>query len=160
MAGAAVNPSLKLQRRFAAPARLVYAAWTEPERMLGWWATKDAVTLHAEADVRVGGRFRVRFRTPDGEDHDVSGTYLDVEPEKKLVFTWSWISTPERQSRVTLVFKDEGEKCLLTLLHEQFADEAARDNHRTGWAEALDNLETFVAARAIVRKETNPEGRE
>jgi uncharacterized protein YndB with AHSA1/START domain len=142
---AATKPHLALMRRFAAPARLVYAAWTEPAHMMGWWGTKDAVTLLAEADARPGGRFRVRFRTPDGEVHEAGGTYLEVEPPRKLVFTWAWISTPERQSQVTLTFKDEGERTLLTLRHENFFDEQARDDHENGWSQALDNLERFLS---------------
>lgn len=148
MSETAVKPSLTLMRRFNAPAALVFAAWTEPARMTSWWATKDAVTLRAEADLTVGGRFRVAFRTPDGEVHDVSGTYLEVVPNEKLVFTWAWITTPERESQVTLIFKDEGEKTLLTLHHEKFFDDKARDDHRAGWTEALDNLERlFVQER-------------
>ena len=52
-----LKPSLTIQRRFKAPARLVYQAWTDPEHMLRWWGTKDTKKLRAEADVRVGGRF-------------------------------------------------------------------------------------------------------
>jgi len=139
------KPSLTLKRKFEAPRGLVWKAWTEPARMMAWWATKDAKTIRAEADVRVGGRFRVAFTTPDGETHDVSGAYLDVVPEEKLVFTWAWITTPERQSQVTLTFKDAGEETLFTLHHELFFDETARDNHRAGWTEALDNLERMLA---------------
>ncbi len=141
---AVIEPSLTLMRRFEAPVSLVFAAWTEPERMLQWWATKDAVTLRAEADLRAGGGFRVAFRTPDGETHDVSGAYLEIEKNRKLVFTWAWITTPERRSRVTLLFKDEGEKTLLTLIHDRFFDEGARDDHRNGWSQALDNLDRFI----------------
>ena len=146
MSDAALNPSLTLMRRFEAPAALVFAAWTDPERMIRWWATKNAVTLRAEADLRVGGKFRVAFQTPDGEVHDVSGTYLEVEQDRKLVFTWTWISTPERESRVTLALKEEGEKTLLTLTHDKFIDETVRDDHRNGWSQALDNLEAFINA--------------
>lgn len=141
----ATRPSLTLKRNFEAPRALVWKAWTEPARIMRWWATKDAKTIRAEADVRVGGKFRVAFTTPDGETHDVSGTYLDVVTEEKLVFTWAWITTPERQSQVTLTFKADGAKTMLTLLHELFFDETARDNHRTGWSEALDNLERMLA---------------
>ncbi|MGE0410048.1 MAG: SRPBCC domain-containing protein [Amphiplicatus sp.] len=145
MAGGAIGPGLTLKRWFDAPRALVYAAWTEPRRIIAWWATKDAVTLRAEADLRVGGRYRVAFKTPDGETHDVSGSYLEIISEEKLVFTWAWITTPERRSQVTLTFKSgEGDRTLLTLLHEKLFDETARDNHRTGWSEALDNLERYL----------------
>ena len=100
--------------------------------------------LRAEADVRVGGRYRVIFRVPDGEQHDVSGVYREVVPKQKLVFTWAWISTPERESLVTVALKRDGDGTLLTLTHEQFFDEPARDRHRSGWSGVLDNLESYV----------------
>lgn len=105
-----------------------------------WMHPFDTICLHAEADVRVGGRFRVIMRSPDGEAHDASGTYLEVVPEAKLVFTWAWRSAPERESRVTVVLRPEGATTELTLRHERFVDEAARDAHREGWASALDRL--------------------
>jgi uncharacterized protein YndB with AHSA1/START domain len=75
----------------------------------------------------------------------VSGVYREVVPDQKLVFTWAWRSTPERQSLVTIALKDEGKATLLTLLHEQFFDESARDRHRVGWGGTLDRLEAFFA---------------
>ena len=86
--------------------------------------------LHAETDVRVGGRYRIIMRTSDGEEHDVSGVYREVVPNEKLVFTWAWRSTPERESLVTVALKSDGDGTLLTLTHEQFFDEPARDRHR------------------------------
>ncbi|MGE3968978.1 MAG: SRPBCC domain-containing protein [Dongiaceae bacterium] len=145
-AAAPVKPSLTLKRRFAASPERLYAAWTEPEKMMRWWGPAGAVTLHAEADPRVGGRYRAIFRTPDGEEHDVSGVYREVERPRKLVFSWAWRSTPERESLVTVTFAPEGEGTLLTLLQEQFFDEKARDDHREGWGEGLDNLEAYIAA--------------
>jgi uncharacterized protein YndB with AHSA1/START domain len=105
-----------------------------------WMHPLDTICLHAEADVRVGGRFRVIMRSPDGEEHDVSGTYLEVVPEAKLVFTWAWRSTPERESRVTVVLRPDGETTELTLRHERLFDEATRDSHREGWSSGLDRL--------------------
>lgn len=143
---APVNPSLTIRRRFEAPPALVFAAWTEPRHMMGWWATKDAVTLHAETDLRIGGRFRVVFQTPDGEKHDVSGVFREIAPNQKLVMSWAWATTPERVSQVTLRFRPDGSGTSLTLKHEFFFDEEARDDHDRGWNEALDNLAAFMTA--------------
>lgn len=145
---APVKPSLTIERRFQAPPALVFAAWTEPRHMMGWWATKDAVTLVAEADLRVGGRFRVVFETPDGERHDVSGVFREVVAGQKLVMSWAWATTPERLSQVTLFFRPDGAGTSLTLRHEFFFDEEARDNHNRGWSEALDNLAAFIGRAA------------
>jgi len=80
------------------------------------------------------------MRTPDGERHDVGGEYRELVPGRKLVFTWAWRTTPERQSLVTLTLAAAGEDTELTLLHENFFDEPARDNHQRGWTGALDKL--------------------
>jgi uncharacterized protein YndB with AHSA1/START domain len=141
----ASKPSLTLKRRLKAPPAKVFGAWTDPQKMMRWWGPAGAETLQAEADARIGGRFRVIFRTPDGEKHDVSGIYREVVADEKLVFTWAWRSTPERESLVTVALKSDGQGTLLTLTHEQFFDEAARDGHRGGWTGALDRLEQYMS---------------
>jgi uncharacterized protein YndB with AHSA1/START domain len=139
------KPSLTLKRRIGASPERVYAAWTDPTQLACWWGPEQAETLGAELDARVGGRFRIIFRTPDGEEHDVSGSYLEVVPNEKLVFAWMWRTMPERQSLVTVTLKRDGDGTLLTLLHEQFFDEEARDRHRSGWTGTLDKLEKYFA---------------
>jgi len=109
--------------------------------MIRWWGPISEGTRNAEADVRVGGRFRVSFRGTTGERHEVSGVYREVVPDQKLVFTWAWRTTPERESLVTIDLKADGDGTILTLIHEQFFDQKACDDHRAGWMRALDNLE-------------------
>ena len=139
-----IKPSLTLKRRLnAAPAR-VYQAWTDPQKMMRWYAPAGAQTLAAETDARVGGRFRVLMRTADGQDHDVSGVYREVVRDEKLVFTWQWRSKPEWESLVTITLKADGDGAILTLTHEQLPDDAERDGHRNGWSGALDKLAEVV----------------
>jgi uncharacterized protein YndB with AHSA1/START domain len=99
----------------------------------------------AETDVRVGGRYMVVFFTEDGEEHQVGGVYREVVPNEKLVFTWAWRSTPERESLVTVSIKPDGDGSLFTLTHEQFFDQAARDRHEYGWTGSLRKLERHLA---------------
>jgi uncharacterized protein YndB with AHSA1/START domain len=141
------KPALTLKRRLNAPPAKIYRAWTDAAKISRWFGPEDAEILRAETDVRVGGRFRIVFRGPDGEEHDVGGVYREVVPNQKLVFTWAWRSTPERESLVTVALKRDGDGTLLTLLHEQFFDEAARDRHGRGWSETLDKLESYVRER-------------
>jgi uncharacterized protein YndB with AHSA1/START domain len=140
----ASKPSLTLKRQLKATPEKVYAAWTQPEQMIRWWGvTPHPKTPIAETDLRVGGRYRVQFWGLDGEHHSVGGVYREVVPNRKLVFTWAWQSTPERESQVTIDIKPATDGSLLTLIHEQFADEKARDDHGVGWNRALDNLEAL-----------------
>jgi uncharacterized protein YndB with AHSA1/START domain len=99
----------------------------------------------AETDLRVGGRYTLAFHTDDGEQHQVSGVYREVKPDEKLQFTWAWHTMPERESLVTVLIKPDGDGSILTLVHEQFFDEAARDRHERGWSGTLDKLVKFFA---------------
>jgi uncharacterized protein YndB with AHSA1/START domain len=92
--------------------------------------------------VRVGGHFRVRFRTRDGLEHECSGVYQDVMPDRKLAFTWTWTGPHERESLVTVHLKPDGDGTLLTLTHEQIVVDTTHD-YRRGWTGALDKLERF-----------------
>ncbi|HEY4941162.1 MAG TPA: SRPBCC domain-containing protein [Rhizomicrobium sp.] len=139
------KPSLVINRHIKAAPASVYAAWTDPAKITGWWGTRDSVTFHAATDLRVGGRFAVGFRTPDGEEHNVGGVYREIVPNAKLIFTWAWRTTPERESLVTVTLKPDGGGTLMTLLHELFFDEMARANHEGGWNQTMDRLENFFA---------------
>lgn len=135
------KPSLTIKRRLKATPEKVYRAWTEPAQIARWWGPGPCEVLKAEADTRVGGRFRVIFRTGDGEEHNVGGEYSDVVPNERLSFSWSWISMPERVSQVTVSLRPDGEGTMLTLHHEQLFNQASRDGHNRGWTESLDKLE-------------------
>ena len=144
-ASLAIKPSLTLKRRLNAPPQTVYAAWTDPEKILKWFGPDSGPVEEAFTDVRVGGRYAVTFSTEDGEQHHVSGIYREVVPNQKLVFTWAWRTMPERESLVTVLIKPDGAGSILTLIHEQFFDEPARDRHREGWTGCLDKLESYLA---------------
>ena len=139
------KPSLTLKRRLKAPPAKVFAAFADPEKVKLWMGPGEVKALIAETDTRTGGRYRWLMQAPNGEQHDVSGVYREVIPNQKLVFTWAWKSTPERESLVTVEIKPDGDGSLLTLTHEQFFDEDARDRHQGGWNGALDKMEKLFA---------------
>jgi len=146
MATITTKPSLIIRRRFNAPPEKVFSAWTDPEKVKRWIGPGDVKAVSAESDPRKGGRYRWVMKSPDGEDHDVSGVYREVIPNEKLVFTWAWKSTPERESLVTVIIKPDGNGSLMTLQHEQFYDEAARDRHQGGWTNAMEKLDEYLTA--------------
>ena len=138
------KPSLSLGRRFSSPPEKVWHAWTDPQALTRWFGPDAGKVSLVETDVRVGGRFHVVFSTLDGEQHDVSGVYREVQPNRKLVFTWAWKSTPERVSLLTLTFRPSGSGTEFNLLHEQLFDIAARDRHEYGWTGSLAKLERYL----------------
>jgi len=148
-APATERPSLTLRRHYPVAAEKVWRAWTDPQALKAWFGPEEIVSVPlAEVDLRVGGRFRVTMLAADGETHDVSGVYQELVPNRKLVFSWAWRSTPERESRVTVRIEPDGNGCELVLMHEQFFDEVARDGHEHGWTGAMVKLERWLAKAA------------
>ncbi len=142
------KPSLTLKRRLKAPPARVFAAWTDPEKIVRWFGPSETIagSVRAQLDVRPGGKYQMNFTTEDGESHQVGGVYREVVPDSRLQFTWAWHSTPERESLVTVTVTSDGAKgCIMTLLHEQFFDEAARTGHQRGWTGTLDKLERYFS---------------
>lgn len=139
------KPSVTLARRLKATPAKVFAAWTDAEKLIRWFGPAQTIdgSVSAELDVREGGRYRISFKTDDGEYHEVGGIYRQVVPDQRLQFTWAWHTMRERESLVTVSIRPDGDGALLTLLHEQFFDQAAADGHKRGWTGTLDKLERF-----------------
>jgi uncharacterized protein YndB with AHSA1/START domain len=137
------KPSLTLKRRIKATPAQVFQAWTDPEKIVRWFGPHETVagSVRAQVDVRPGGRYQMNFQTQGGERHRVGGVYREVVTDSRLVFTWAWHTTPERESLVTVTIVPDGDGTLLTLHHEQFFDQKARDGHERGWTGTLDKLE-------------------
>ena len=134
--------SLTLVRRIAARPSIVFDALTTPEGIACWWGPDEGPVLLAETDVRVGGRFRVRFRTLDGLEHESSGSYLEIVRPKRLAMSWRWENGEDPgESRVEIDLRGIAEGTELTFTHSLLHDEDTRRSHEEGWNGALNKLE-------------------
>jgi uncharacterized protein YndB with AHSA1/START domain len=134
--------SLTLVRRIAARPAIVFDALTTPDGISAWWGPDGGPVLAAETDVRVGGKFRVRFRMLDGSEHESSGEYLEVARPERLAMSWRWEDGEDPgESRVEFVLRAVGDGTELTLTHSRLHDEETRRSHEEGWSGALDKLE-------------------
>ena len=134
---------LVITRVFDAPPRLVFKAWTEPERLMRWWGPQGFTMPACEMDVRPGGAFRFRMRGPDGTDHRLQGVYREIVEPERLVCTWTWVDAegkPGHETLLTVHFAEQGGKTKLTLHQAIFESVTARDGHQDGWTSSLDRL--------------------
>ena len=138
--------TLKLRRTFAAPREKVFKAWTDPSMLKEWFHSSDGwVTPINEIDLRVGGRYRLGMQSPDADaPYVVQGTYREIEPPQKLVFTWSWEGKDENAMLVTILFREIGDETEIELIHEQFSDSDIRDKHEHGWQGCFTQLSKLL----------------
>lgn len=149
----APTTALHLARRFAAPREEVFRAWTEPELVRQWLTPPGGRSPSAELEVRPGGSYRVAMKLPVGPTFYAVGTYLEVEPPERLVFTWHWEprnplpAAGMADSTVTVVFSDLGEETEVKLTHARLDKRRLRAFHRFGWTHGWDELVQLLGQR-------------
>jgi uncharacterized protein YndB with AHSA1/START domain len=136
-----------------APRAAVWRCWTEPDLLKQWFCPKPWTVAEAEIDVRPGGICRVVMRSPEGQDMDNPGVYLEVVPNEKLVFTdaytpdWQPSDKPFMTAIVTFADADGGRtRYTARARHWSAAD---KDAHETmgfhdGWTQCARQLEALA----------------
>lgn len=137
--------SLTLVRRIAARPSIVFEAMTTEDGLRAWFGPDDLPVLDARSDPRVGGAYRVRFRTLNGDEHEASGEFLELVAPRRIVMSYRWSAggVPEergRTSRVEVELRPVGDGTELTFTHAALWDEASEKSHAGGWAGALGKL--------------------
>jgi len=137
----AERPKLTLKRVYPVAPEKVWRAWTDPQALRQWFDQTDAPGWIGELDVRVGGRLRIVLRDPEGIYHDVRGTYREVVPNRRLVFTWNLHDAPpEAESVVSVVLNPAPDGTELEFTLDPVFDPRAAD----GWRGAFKRLEAVV----------------
>ncbi|HWG84143.1 MAG TPA: SRPBCC family protein [Deinococcales bacterium] len=132
-------------RTVNAPARLVFEAWTKAELFRRWWVPKSygLKLLSCEMDVRVGGQYRLVF-LHEGSTMEFFGTYLEVTPPSRLV--WTNDEGDGGVTVTTVTFAEDAGKTLL-VVHDLYPSQEARDSGAAdALPEALDQLDELLAS--------------
>lgn len=135
---------LVVRRTMRARAERVFDAWTRPEHLRAWWGPKPVTCCGAEVDLRVGGRYRIDNALPDGSVVSIEGEFREIQPHRRLVYTWRMGQASKESSLVTVRFEERGEMTEVVVVHEQIANQEVRDSHEKGWNGCLDGLAEFV----------------
>lgn len=141
--------SVRVSRIIRASADRLFDAWTDPQKLIHWWRQAgDGWTFAAASiDLRVGGRYRLAMKAPDGTLHAAIGEYRQIERPFRLVFTWNWEQPANRvgDTVVTVEFRDaSGQGTEIVVTHEGFAEGVRMGRHERGWTELLTLLECAV----------------
>jgi uncharacterized protein YndB with AHSA1/START domain len=146
---------IEVSRTFDAPLETLWKAWTEPEQFMKWYGPKGFTAPTCEIDLREGGRHLWSMQSPDGRKMYFTGSYKEVKPMKRLVYTDSMSDdkgtvmsaemmgmppgTPVTMD-VTVTFSHVDGKTTVTVSHVGQGDGAGK-----GWEQAFDKLEEVLA---------------
>ena len=146
---------LVIERLIDAPVERVFKAWTDARQLQQWWGPRGFTAPVSEVDARPGGKLRIVMRGPDGTDYPMSGTFREVEANRRLVF----VSVAEDgagdallEAFTEITFAAQGGKTLLTMKTSAVglapvAAEMLRGMEQ-GWSETLDRMTAFAAKGA------------
>jgi len=147
--------TVRITRRFDASADRVFDAWLDPQRAGKWlFATPTGKMVRAEIDPRVGGSFIFTDRR-DNQDIEHTGTYLEIDRPRRLVFQFAVPKYSKLFTRVSIDIKPLGSGCELTLVHEGVLPEYL-ERTQQGWGKILSAMAANVDPNAAYGVVTAP----
>ena len=145
---------LTITRIFDAPRELVWKAWTEPDSFKKWWGPIGFTAPACQIDFRVGGNYLSCMMSPEGKDYWTTGTYQEIIPLERIVYTDSFSDDKGNivpatyyamsadfplEMKVTVTFEDYNGKTEMTLRHEGLPPDIISEC-RTGWSQSFEKL--------------------
>ncbi len=133
---------LQITRGLEAAPTTVWRLLTLADELARWWGPAGFTSPGIDLDLRVGGRYRIEMKPPQGDAFFLQGEFREVAPPSRLAYTFRWEEPDpdDRETVVTLSLTDLGGKTELALDQGPFATEARLALHRGGWSDSLDKL--------------------
>ncbi|GGX43224.1 SRPBCC family protein [Saccharospirillum salsuginis] len=140
-------PSLNLIARRIIQARpsQVFHAWTSPEALKVWWGPAGVDCPAAEVNLVEGGEYRIANQLPEGNLLWITGTFEEIVPNEKLVYTWLSSDHQKMPERVSVYFKPVTEGTEVIVVHERIMDKRTVEQHKAGWEGCLEGLVQFYS---------------
>lgn len=122
------DTEILIKRTFQAPRALVWKAMTTPEHVRQWYGPRSTEITDCAMDVRVGGKWRLVMRSPDGSLVAFSGVYKEIQAPSRIVQTWRFEPIPDAESVETMTLEERDGRTFLTTLVKHKSKEN-RDGH-------------------------------
>jgi len=135
----AIEP-LRLERIVRAPREDVFDAWTDPDRLRAWWGPPGVPVHRLDGELRPGASYRITMLEPAGGERVLEWTFREIDPPRRLVYGWRWLSGSGDDSLVVVEFADLGDRTRVVVEHSGLPDAASREIHGRGWIGCLDAL--------------------
>jgi uncharacterized protein YndB with AHSA1/START domain len=137
---------LEMRRILPALSEVVFDAFCDSSRLAQWWGPRGFSIPSLQVEVREGAPYRIEMQPPDGDSFFLIGEFREVDPPKRLAFTFVW-EEPDPDDVETLVelsFHRRAGSTEVALRQGIFKSEERRELHRGGWSDSFGKLEELL----------------
>jgi len=137
--------SLRLTRIIKADPQSLFEAFTKEEHLKQWSCPEGGTVAKAEVDLRIDGAFCIVMDMGKGKTHTARGVYTEIDPPRRLVYTWDWDDPENRMggTTITVEFNPVGENTEVVFSHDLFPTLDLKTAHEEGWTSCLNRLEVL-----------------
>jgi uncharacterized protein YndB with AHSA1/START domain len=137
---------LRMTRVLPASRAAVWRAMTDPDEVALWWGPQGFSVPSVEFEARVGASYRIAMQPPEGETFHLEGELREVDLHRQLAYTFRWDppDPEDRETVVTLTFRDDGDRTAVELTQGEFATEGRLSLHDGGWSDSFEKLEELL----------------
>lgn len=154
---APVEREVVITRVFDAPRDVVFEAWINPRHLAQWFGPKVFTNPVSEVDARVGGKWKVVMRAPDGTEYPAVGVYREIVKPERLAFTNDAVDKDGSkilEGFTTVTFEELDGKTKLTLVTRakglRPGTEHMLAGMEAGWSQSFDKLRTLMESKRVV----------
>ena len=138
---------IEIERQFDVDVETLFKAWTQAEQLKQWWHPMGNTITDVKNELKENGAVEYYF---GDEGCEITGTYSEVVPNEKLVYTWVWNMNDESsESGYTLKigFSAVGEGSKLHVVQEGFSGPDFLKPHEDGWEKGLEDLAAYLSGQ-------------
>ena len=141
------NRTLTIEKKFNAPLKLVWEAWSQPEHIGKWWGPKGMETKVIKHEFEVGGLWKYVMQMPNGGEFITEGIYSQIVEHEKIVSSADFKPMTEGVE-IQALFEADGDKTKFTfnVVHptEEYCKQQEQMGFYNGWGSTFDRLNNFV----------------
>src|SRR5436305_8658599 len=143
--------TLEMKRVLPAAPSVVFAAFSDPDKLAKWWGPRGFTVPSLEFDPHVGASYRIEMQPSQGEPFYLTGEFREVDPPVRLAFTFVYEdpNPDDVDTLVELSFRDLGESTEVTYTQGPFKSAARRALHPDGWTASCDSLKQFISKQQL-----------
>ena len=137
-----------ITRFFDAPRQLVFAWWTQAEKLQQWSGCKAATRCEIKMDFGVGGSFTQKMHIAGAGEFSFTGKYDEIVEPERISYHADF---GQAITRVVVEFFEQGNRTRVVLTHDGFPNESFCKTASEGTTESLDKLASMLGDQALVK---------